>query len=275
MFGSMPFSGDTEFWKHQLSLLTSFTTRLTSSFLSIPCRTELGPTRNGHLGCWEQYAQTITQTSYILKHMDTSSQRKETFPRQSPISWTAGCLLQSKVGRVDTLQHLQISTSHQTRNLHALHAAPPLLTRQKILWSSLWTRQDGYWMLEVPAPKWEAAHHGKSHRSLICPNKLQSFPHSDLESSWKPKATTFFYYAKHADHSETVKFRAYSHTHTLFFRRRPSFSPLTAGSGVSVAPGVPAQVLRNYEGGVITTRPYRSFQRASYLQIDLRIENII
>ena len=41
MFASVPFSGDTEFWKHQLSLLT-FTTRLTSSFLSIPCRTELG-----------------------------------------------------------------------------------------------------------------------------------------------------------------------------------------------------------------------------------------
>ena len=136
-------------------------------------------------------------TSYIIKHMgayiDLSIQRRATFPKPRLTSRTAGCLLQSKVGRVDTLRHLQISTNHQKRNLHAPHAAPPLLTGQKILWSSLWTRTGCCWMLGIleschrdTAPKSEAAHHGKSHQRLICANNLQSFQHSDLES-WKPK----------------------------------------------------------------------------------------
>ena len=131
-------------------------------------------------------------------------QRRATFPRPTPTSWTAGCLLQSKVGRVDTLQHLQISTSHQTRNLHAPHAAPSLLTGQKILRNSPWARQNGYWMLEVlgssrldTAPKWEAAHHGKSHRRLICANNLQSFQHSDLGSPKLRHSSTVWRYLGH------------------------------------------------------------------------------
>ena len=155
---------------------------------------------------WHGISKTPgNHTSYILKHMeayiDLSIQRRATFPKPRLTSRTAGCLLQSKVGRVDTLRHLQISTNHQKRNLHAPHAAPPLLTGQKILWSSLWTRTGCCWMLGIlesshldTAPTWEAAHHGKSHRRLICANNLQSFQHSDLES-WKPKKTTFFYYS--------------------------------------------------------------------------------
>ena len=204
----MFFSRDTEFRKHQLSLLTSFRTPLASS-LSSPCWTKLGSPRNKQLGCWEKknkqsHKHTYQYTSYILKqeaYIDLSIQRRATLPKPELTSRTAGCLLQSKVGRVDTLRHLQISTSHQKRNLHAPHAAPPLLTGQKILWSSLWTRTGCCWMLGIlesshldTAPTWEAAHHGKSHRRLICANNLQSFQHSDLES-WKPKKTTFFYYS--------------------------------------------------------------------------------